>query len=66
MKFTAGLLRLFRPMCGKSRTCREMRRRDFVLRPRSGHSPRFVVVETHGRSQAFRTSGGIAAVKHTT
>ena len=34
MKFTAGLLRLCRPMCGKSRTCRRMRRKDLGLRPR--------------------------------
>src|SRR5215813_9846414 len=34
MKFTAGLLRLCRPMCGKSRTCRRMLRKDLGLRPR--------------------------------
>ncbi|HEU0174698.1 MAG TPA: hypothetical protein VFV58_10580 [Blastocatellia bacterium] len=66
MKFTAWLLRLLPPDVRQVSDLPGNEAQKFRAAPAlQGHSPGLVKVAMCGRPQAFRTSGGIAAVKQT-
>ena len=66
MKFTAELLRLCRPMCGRLVAFRESPLQQIGAMPRGAGAARNLCAAFPGKFETCRTSGGIAAVKRTT